>query len=58
MIILYIWEQAEKVLAGIKGYIKNLKEADIVLKDNKIKHPYIVNIKRILKTIKQMLKSK
>lgn len=44
--------------AGIKGYLKNLKEANIVLKDNNIKHPYIVNIKRILKTIKQMIMSK
>lgn len=44
--------------AGIKGYMKNLKEANAVLKDNKIKHPYIINIKRILKTINQMLKSK
>lgn len=43
---------------GIKGYIKNLKEANIVLKDNNIKYPYIVNIKRICKTIKQMLLSK
>lgn len=44
--------------AGIKGYFKNLKEANIVLKDNNIKHPYIVNIKRILRTIKQMIMSK
>lgn len=44
--------------AGIKGYIKNLKEANLVLKSNKIKHPYIVNFKRILKTIKEMIVSK
>lgn len=44
--------------AGIKGYMKNLKEANLVLKSNKIKHPYIVNFKRILKTIKEMIKSK
>lgn len=44
--------------AGIKGYIKNLKEANIVLKDNKIKHPYIINTKRIIKTIYQMILSK
>lgn len=43
---------------GIKGYIKNLKEANLVLKDNNIKHPYIVNTKRIIKTVKQMLLSK
>lgn len=42
--------------AGLKGYIKNLKEANLVLKSNKIKHPYIVDIKRIIKTITQMLK--
>lgn len=44
--------------AGIKGYLKNLNEANLVLKDNNVKHPYIVNIKRIIKTINQMLKSK
>ena len=44
--------------AGIKGYIKNLKEANLVLKNNYIKHPYIVNIRRILKTINEMIKSK
>ena len=43
---------------GIKGYLNNLKEANIVLKDNNIKHPYIVNIKRIIKTINQMMVSK
>lgn len=43
---------------GMKGYIKNLKEANKVLKTNKIKHPYIVNFKRICKTIYQMLLSK
>ncbi len=41
--------------AGIKGYIKNLKEANEVLKNNNIKYPYIVNTKRILKTIKEMI---
>lgn len=41
--------------AGIKGYIKNLQEANLVLKSNKIKHPYIVNFKRILKTVKEMI---
>lgn len=44
--------------AGIKGYTENLKEANLVLKSNKIKHPYIVNFKRILKTIKEMIVSK
>lgn len=44
--------------AGIKGYINNLKEANLVLKNNNIKYPYIVNAKRIIKTIKQMTKSK
>ena len=44
--------------AGLKGYLKNLKEANIDLKDNNIKYPYIVNIKRIIKTIKQMILSK
>lgn len=43
--------------AGIKGYIKNLREANLVLKSNKVKHTYIVNFKRILKTIKEMIKS-
>lgn len=43
---------------GLKGYRKNLKEANLVLKDNNIKHPYIVNMKRIIKTINQMIKSK
>lgn len=41
--------------AGIKGYIKNLKEAHSTLKENKIAHPILIDIKRILKTIKQML---
>lgn len=41
--------------AGIKGYIKNLKEANEVLKNNNIKYPYIVNTKRIIKTIKEMI---
>lgn len=44
--------------AGLKGYIKNLKEANLVLKNNNIKHPCLVNIKRIIKTINQMIKSK
>ena len=43
---------------GIKGYIKNLKEAQKVLIKNKIKFPHLVNLKRIIKTIIQMVKSK
>lgn len=43
---------------GIRGYIKNLKESHKVLVDNNIKHPYIVDIKRIMKTIYQMILSK
>lgn len=44
--------------AGIKGYIKNLKEAHEALKSNNVKHPYLVDFKRIIKTIKQMLCSR
>ena len=44
--------------AGIKGYIKNLKEAHNALKENKIKHPIIVDIKRIVKTLKEMIMKK
>lgn len=38
---------------GIKGYIKNLKEANIVLKNNKIRFYHIINLFRIFKTINQ-----
>ena len=44
--------------SGLKGYIKNLKDAHNVLLKNKIKHPYIVDLKRIIKTINEMIKSK
>lgn len=44
--------------AGIKGYVKNLKEAQKALIKNNVKYPYIVNGKRIVKTIIQMIKSK
>lgn len=44
--------------AGIKGYIKNLKESHNALKENKIKHPIIVDIKRIVKTLKEILMKK
>lgn len=40
--------------AGIKGYAKNLKEAHQALKENKIKHPIVIDIKRIIKTLKEM----
>ncbi|MEG2348027.1 MAG: glycosyltransferase family 2 protein [Clostridia bacterium] len=43
---------------GIKGYIENLKESNIVLKNNNIKNYYFINFKRIVKTINQMLISK
>lgn len=39
---------------GLKGYIQNLKEANLVLKENKIKNPYICNITRIIKTMLQI----
>lgn len=44
--------------AGIKGYTKNLKESHKVLVENKIKHPYLVDMFRITKTIKEMILSK
>lgn len=44
--------------AGLKGYIKNLKEAHKALVKNNVKHPYIIDIKRIIKTIREMIKSK
>lgn len=43
---------------GLKGYSKNLKEAHQVLKQNEIPHPYLVDARRILKTVGQMLHSK
>lgn len=43
---------------GIKGYKKNLKEAHQVLIANNIKHPYLVDFYRIIKTLKQMVLSK
>lgn len=43
---------------GIKGYKKNLKESHQALVNNGIKNAYMVNILRILKTIKQMIMSK
>lgn len=44
--------------AGLKGYLKNLKEANIVLKNQKIKGYYVINIFRIFKTIYQGLDAK
>ena len=41
--------------AGLKGYTKNLKESHKALVNNKIKHPYLVDLKRIIKTIFQMI---
>lgn len=43
---------------GIKGYKKNLKEAHQVLVANNIKHPYLVDFYRIIKTLKQMALAK
>lgn len=40
---------------GIKGYIKNLKESHKALVNNKVKHPYLVDFKRIIKTLFQMV---
>ena len=44
--------------AGIEGYKRNLKEAHKALVANNIKHPYLVDFYRIIKLLKQMLKSK
>lgn len=44
--------------AGVKGYLKNLEESHRVLVDNKIKGPYLVDLRRIMKTLKEMLISK
>lgn len=43
---------------GLKGYLKNLKEANIVLKNNNIKFYHIINIYRIFKTIWQGISAK
>lgn len=44
--------------AGIKGYLYNLKESYIILKDNNIKFPIFICILRIIKTIWQMITAK
>lgn len=60
----YIKEYLVKMRAGgvstngLKGYLKNLKEADQVLKNNNIKFPYIKNILRIFKTMFQGVSAK
>lgn len=43
---------------GLKGYIKNFKEANIVLKRNNVKFPYAINVLRIFKTINQGISAK
>ena len=43
---------------GLKGYKKNLKESHKVLVSNDIKFAYLVDLKRINKTINEMIKSK
>ncbi len=40
---------------GLSGYLKNLKEAHRVLKNNKIKFPLFVDLIRIVKTLFQFL---
>lgn len=47
-----------KSTSGLKGYKQNLKEANKVLIDNNMKHPYFINFLRIIKTINQMILSK
>ena len=44
--------------SGLKGYIKNFKDAVRVYKSNNIKFAYLINIKRSIKTINQMLQAK
>lgn len=44
--------------AGIKGYINNVKEANKVLKHNNVKFSEIVILKRVFKTLMQMLRAK
>ena len=43
---------------GLKGYLKNLKEANIVLKKNNIVFPHLTNIIRIFKTFNQGISAK
>ncbi len=43
---------------GLKGYINSLKESSLVLKNNKIKLPYLTSLYRVIKTINQGLSAK
>lgn len=43
---------------GIKGYIKNVKEANMVLKHNNVKFSELVIFKRFIKTVLQYVKAK
>ena len=43
---------------GLKGYIRNLKESYLVLKDNKVRFALFISFLRIIKTIGQMIKAK
>ena len=62
--LIYIREYLVKMRSGgvstngLKGYLKNLKEANIVLKKNNIKGAYIINVFRIFKTFKQGISAK
>ena len=44
--------------AGLKGYLKNLKEANKILKKNNVKLPLLYNIFRIMKTCWQSISAK
>ncbi len=43
---------------GLKGYINSLKESSLVLKNNRIKLPYLTSLYRVIKTINQGLSAK
>ena len=43
---------------GLKGYSRNIKEANQILKDNNVKFSELVIFKRILRTIMQIIKAK
>lgn len=43
---------------GLKGYIKNLKEANVVLRNNNIKFYHLINFFRIFKTFNQGISAK
>ena len=44
--------------AGLKGYIKNIKEANKVLKHNNIKLSELIIVKRIFRTLMQIFRAK